>query len=200
MSKYKIILFDVDDVLIIPPKLFSQQYCERFGINPRLQGKFYESKEWKDASLGKFDLKEALRLHNDKWQWHGEPDELLQMWFEGENYPNEDLFKVMKRLRKNGALVFLATQQEKYRAAYLRDVIFKDKIDGMFCSCDIGSRKSENHFWETTLSKLGVLLPDLKPYDVAYFDDNQGWVDKAKEFGVDAFLYTTVSGVSAVLA
>ena len=200
MSKYKIILFDVDDVLIIPPKLFSQQYCERFGINPKLQGQFYASKEWKDASLGKFDLKEALKIHNDKWQWHGEPDELLQMWLESENYPNEELFKIMKILRKSGVLVFLATQQEKYRAAYLRDVIFKDKIDGMFCSCDLGSKKNENHFWKTTLSKLKVLLPDIKPYEIAYFDDNQDWVDKAKEFGVDAFLYTTVSGVEAVIA
>lgn len=37
-TKYKIVLFDVDGVLLLPPKLFSQQYCEKYGVDAELQG------------------------------------------------------------------------------------------------------------------------------------------------------------------
>ncbi len=112
--KYKIVLFDVDGVLIIPPKLFSEQYCEKYGVDCELQEQFYSTKEFKDSSVGKFDLKDAMRIHNDKWQWQGEADELMQMWFEGENYPNEPLLDIVKQLRASGTKVYLATQQENY--------------------------------------------------------------------------------------
>ena len=48
-TKYKIVLFDVDGVLLLPPKLFSQQYCEKYGVDAELQGQFYSSQEFKDA-------------------------------------------------------------------------------------------------------------------------------------------------------
>ena len=72
-SSYKVVLFDVDGVLIIPPKLFSQQYCEKYGVDPTQQERFYATKEFRDASVGKFDLKEAIKLHNDMWRWSGKP-------------------------------------------------------------------------------------------------------------------------------
>ena len=104
-------LFDVDGVLIIPPKLFSQQYCDRFGKNEELLENFYSTKEFKDSSVGKFDLKDAIRLHNDLWQWDGEPDELLNMWFEAESQPNTELVDITQILRKSGVPLYLATQQ-----------------------------------------------------------------------------------------
>jgi hypothetical protein len=45
-------LFDVDGVLVIPPKLFSQQYCEKFDKDEKLLNNFYATKEFKDSSLG----------------------------------------------------------------------------------------------------------------------------------------------------
>jgi FMN phosphatase YigB (HAD superfamily) len=183
--KYKAVLFDVDGVLIIPPKLFSVQYCEKYGVNPDLQEQFYATKEFKDAGVGTFDLKEAIRIHNDKWQWHGEIDELLRMWFEGENYPNEPLFEVVEQLRSSDVKVYLATQQEKYRAQFLSDEVFKDKIDGMLVSCNIGYGKHENHYWNFVINQLQPLLPS----EIAYFDDRQSLVDLAKKHGISAFLY-----------
>jgi putative hydrolase of the HAD superfamily len=184
-SRYKAVLFDVDGVLIIPPKLFSVRYCEKYGVNAELQEQFYATKEFKDASVGKFDLKDAIRIHNDKWQWHGDVDELLRMWFTAENQTNEPLLKVVEQLRSNGSKAYLATQQEKYRAQFLRDEVFKNKIDGMFVSCDIGYNKHENHFWKAILNQL----QPLKPSEIAYFDDRQSLSDLAKEHGIAAFLY-----------
>lgn len=187
-SKYKVVLFDVDGVLVVPPKPFSEQYCEAYGVDAELQERFYATKEFKDSSLGKFDLKEAVRAHNDKWQWHGDIDELLRMWFEGENYPNEPLLEIVAQLRADGAKVYLATQQEKYRKAYLAEV-FEGKVDGMFCSCDIGYNKHEDHFWSAVLRQIEKMDASVRPADIAYFDDRQSLVDLARKHGVSAFVY-----------
>ena len=194
-SKYKAVLFDVDGVLIVPPKLFSVQYCEKYGVNPKLQEQFYSTKEFQNSGIGKFDLKEAIRIHNDKWQWQGEIDELLTMWFEGENCPNEPLLKIIEELRSNGTKVYLATQQEKYRAHFLREEVFKDKIDGMFVSCDIGYGKHENHFWKAILKEL----QPLQPSEIAYFDDRESLVELAKEHGIMAFIYNDADQVHGEL-
>ena len=188
-SKYKVMLFDVDGVLIIPPKLFLQQYCERFGKNEELLQNFYSTKEFKDSSVGKFDLKDAIRLHNDLWQWDGEPYELLNMWFAAESQPNTELVDTTQVLRKSGVPLYLATQQEKYRAAYLRDVVFKGKIDGMFCTCDIGFGKNEDSYWEVVLVELKNKYPEITPDEIIYFDDRLSLVEKAKEFSINAYVY-----------
>jgi putative hydrolase of the HAD superfamily len=191
-SKYKAILFDVDGVLIIPPKLFSQQYCEKYKVDSKKQEQFYATKEFRDSSIGKFDLKEAIRIHNDKWQWQGDTDDLIQMWFKAENYPNKSLLYIMKQLRARGTKLYLATQQEKYRKKYLEKEIFKDKIDGIFCSCDIGYAKHDDNFWKIVLKKV-----EFKPEQIAYFDDNQKLVRLAKKHGIAAFVYRSTDQVKS---
>lgn len=197
--RYRIVLFDVDGVLIIPLKMFSVQYCEKYGIDLNKLEQFYLTKEFQDSGLGKFDLKDAIRIHNDKWQWSGEPDELLRLWFEGENHPNEKLLKIVQELRENGFPVYIATQQEKYRAKYLKDVVFDNKVDGMFVSHELGVGKHTPDFWDMVLSSLTKSHPDVKPSDIAYFDDKQSLVDLARSKGIDAYLYTKLEDVETAL-
>lgn len=199
MNKYKVALFDVDGVLLLPPKLFSQQYCEKYGVDPQKQGQFYVTPEFKDASLGKYDLKDALRKYKDLWKWQGSPEELMVMWFESENHPNEELLKIVEELRQSGVGVYLATQQEKYRAAYLENVIFKDKIDGMFCSCRIGYGKDDNNFWKEVMTRLKGQYPDLQSGEIVYFDDRESLTKKARELDIQGFVYTDVERVQEVL-
>lgn len=200
MNMYKVVLFDVDGVLILSPKLFSQQYCEKYGVDPQKQGQFYTTLEFKDASLGKYDLKDALRKYKDLWEWQGSPEELIEMWLEGENYPNQELLDVAAGLRQDGIKVYLATQQEKYRKQWLESVAFRDKLDGIFCSCDLGYNKHEDHFWKAVLERLQSQYPGIQPAEIVYFDDKQSLVDKAQEFGIDANLYTSAEEVKRVIS
>ena len=80
-----ILLLDVDGVLALPPKLFSEVYCERYGIDPHKLGRFYASQEFKDALRGRLDLEDAIKAHNDLWQWQGDNKQLIAMWLEAEN-------------------------------------------------------------------------------------------------------------------
>ncbi len=195
----RIILLDVDGVLIVPPKSFSEQYCERYGVDPSVQARFYATQEFRQASLGSFDLKEAIRIHRDLWQWSGSPDELMALWFEGENYPNTELLELVAAFRDRGIGVYLATQQERYRKQWLESVVFKDRLDGIFCSCDLGCDKQEDGFWQGVLGRLGEIYPDMAPQSIAYFDDRQRLVEKAREFGIDANLYVNAQEVGRIL-
>jgi HAD superfamily hydrolase (TIGR01509 family) len=196
MSKYKVVLFDVDGVLILPPKLFSDIYAEKRGINPETLTPFYLSKEFRNCSIGKSDLKQAIKAHNDKWQWEGDPAELIDDWLEAENYPNHELLKVVESLRHGGTKVYIVTQQEKYRAAFLRDKVFKGRFDGFLASCDFGVHKETPEFWQKVLEQLNRDVEDLDPEDIIYFDDKQKLVDAAAAAGVRAYIYTKLEDVT----
>ena len=199
MSKPRVALFDVDGVLILPPKLFSDVYCEKYGVDLEGLLPFYGSKEFKDSSVGKLDLKEAIKIHNDKWHWRGDPADLINEWLQVENYPNLELLKIVDDLRKSGIKTYVVTQQEKYRAAFLKDVVFKDRFDGFFMSCEMGLHKDSEEFWQKVLKTLEGEVKDLELSDVIYFDDKQKFVDLAASKGVRSCLYTKLDDVTQQL-
>lgn len=199
MTNYKILLLDVDGVLALPPRLFSEIYCERYDIDNKNQEKFYSTDEFKQSLLGKLDLKDAIKARNDLWHWEGDFQKLVEMWLEAENYPNKDLVDLVDNYRLHGLLVYLATQQEKHRASYIQQVMFRNHIDGMFCSCDIHKNKHDIKFWQEVLRLLIQKYPGTEAKEIAYFDDRRSIVDVAKECGIDAHLYTKISDVENVI-
>lgn len=200
MSRHKLALFDVDGVLIIPPKLFSEQYCKKYGVDPERQRQFYATQEFKDATTGKTDLLDAIRTHQDLWQWHDDPKLLLDMWLEAENYPNKELFSVVSELHDRGVGTYIVTQQEKYRTAFLKDKVFKDlPFDGMFSSCEIGFEKHDAQFWEAVLAKIRNEHPGIESHEIVYFDDRSNLVELAKTFGIDAYAYESARQVEQIL-
>jgi len=199
MYNFKVALFDVDGVLVIPPKLFSDVYCDRYGVDLEKLLPFYSSKEFENSSIGKLDLKEAIRIHNDKWQWDGDPDDLISEWFQAENYPNDELIKKVRELRAKGIKVYVATQQEKYRATFLRDTVFKNVFDGFFASCDLGLHKDTGEFWNKVVTQLQKDILGLNPREIIYFDDKQKLVDVASTTGINAHLYTDYDSAAKLL-
>ncbi len=200
MHNIKVVLFDVDGVLIQAPKMFSEVYCEKYKIDYEKLEPFFKSKEFKDCSVGRMDLKKALAVHNDKWQWKGEFDELIDKWMQTENYPNNELLKVVEGLQKSGIKTYIVTQQEKRRKKFLNDVVFKNKFDGIFASCDLCLHKDTIHFWEKLLELLKQEDCDLRPRDIVYFDDKQKLVDLANSVGINAYLYKDTDGAKRTLS
>ncbi|HEY4963765.1 MAG TPA: HAD-IA family hydrolase [Candidatus Saccharimonadales bacterium] len=195
MNDTKVLLFDVDGVLALPPKLFSEIYSSEYGVDINELQPFYKSEDFKDAILGKADLKELIIKHSDKWHWHKDPQILLDMWFEGEHVVNNELLSIVNKLRDKGIPVYLATQQENYRAKYINDIMFPNKFDGSFVSCDIGHTKQEPEYWNYIIKKLN----NYTPKNIYFFDDTQSCVDAAKIAGINSFLYNSVEQVSTIL-
>jgi putative hydrolase of the HAD superfamily len=185
---------DADGVLINSGRLFSHQYAQEQGmeaeqIEPFFQGTFQL------ATIGKADLKELIAEHRDLWKWDGTPEELLHKWFTTEANLDSELIEIIQQLRADGVKVYLASDQEKYRAQYFRDELFAGLLDGFFISCDLGYEKKQPEFFKSILAKL-----DADPSEVLFFDDSQHKVDSARAAGIQAEVYSDRSQVTQLLA
>ncbi|HSH31549.1 MAG TPA: HAD-IA family hydrolase [Candidatus Saccharimonadales bacterium] len=198
MSEIKAALFDADGVIIMPQKLFSRQYAEKHNLDPDSFEAFFRG-DFSDAITGRADLKDLIRQHHDIWRWEGDPQELLDMWFAAENQTDSEVLEIIKQQRAAGLPVYLATNQEKYRAKYLREVMLPDLFDGMFISSEIGCMKRDPQYWVAVLSKLAIDIPGIKASQVVFFDDSKDSVDGAVNAGITAYLYEDAEQVRQVL-
>ncbi|MBW3538079.1 HAD-IA family hydrolase [Candidatus Parcubacteria bacterium] len=198
MSEIKAAIFDADGVVIMPQKLFAGQYAQRYGLDPKSFQVFFTG-EFSDAITGQADLKDLIRKHHDIWRWGRDPQELLDMWFAAESVTDKELLEVVAGQRDNGLPVYMATNQERYRARYLRKVMFPDTFDGFFISCEIGYMKRDPEYWVPVLQRLAVDVPGIKPDQMVFFDDSQDSIDGAKAAGIAAYLYEDVEQVRRIL-
>ena len=190
----KAVLFDVDGVLCVPPELFSVRYARDNGINIAditafFSGPFFQS------TIGKADLKDLLAEHSQVWRWSGTADELLDYWFKAEHVVNQPVIAYVQQLRAQGIKCYTATNQERYRAAYIRDTMFPNLFDGYYASCDLGVAKPSLEFFDIILRQLidtGVIA---STDEVAFFDDSQGNVDAAAKMGIDAHFVESNSDI-----
>lgn len=194
----KCVLFDADGVLTLPEEVFSIVYARSHGLDAQPFEDFFKN-DWRPIVTGKKDLKDSIVANPDLWQWDGSVDELLDYWFKTEDVRNEELLKLIRQLKAQGVHCYLATDQERHRANYMKTVMFMDTFDGYFVSAELGVTKTDPSFFEKVLRSLTEKYPDLKPKDVIFFDDSQSKVDTAKNAGIDARLFTSNDQIKELL-
>lgn len=197
-TKTRCVLFDADGVLTLPEDVFTIVYARSHGLNPEPFENFFKN-EWKQIVTGAQDLKQSIADNPELWQWDGTTDELLEYWFKTEDVRNEELLKIISDIREQGIPCYLATDQEKHRAEYMKNVMFKDLFGGYFVSSELGVTKTDPKFFELVLGHLGEQYPDLKPDEIIFYDDSQSKVDTAKGLGIDARLFTANDQVRELL-
>jgi len=134
-------------------------------------------------------LKEELKKLLPAWGWKKDTNAFLEYWFTSDIEVDKDVLKVVEEYRKQGIRCYLATDQEKYRAEYLRKELGLEKeFDGEFFSYELKASKSDPGFFREILAKLG-----MKPEEVAYRDDDKKNVEVAKELGIEAKFYEKIS-------
>jgi len=193
-----VILFDADGVMTHQQQRFTTYYTNRYKLDLATFTKFFET-DWKDFVTGKKDLKEHIKNNPDFWQWSGEPSELLKLWFETEDARNYTMIKLVKKIRASGTACYLATEQEQYRADYMKNVMFQNVFDGYFVTADIGYKKSDHRFFETAVAQLRQTNPELDMNDVIFFDDSQSKVDAAIAVGIDGILFDGIESATSKL-
>lgn len=198
MNKISVALFDVDGVVVLPPKPFSVVYAEEHGLNPDLFKQFFTG-DFVKALTGKADIRDLIRTNFDIWHWDRDPQELLDQWCRAEDYPNHELIAVIQEYRKHGIRAYLATNQEMYRTKYLLEQTFPTAFDGIFASYTIGYTKHESAYWTAVLKQLAAEIPGILPEQIAYFDDQQDGVTMAHEAGIAAYLFTGLDQVQTLL-
>jgi len=192
----KVILFDIDGVLIRLPYFFSKE-LELKGYMKAVDSlnAYYNGHKIVPSNEGAEDHKEQILPYLRDFGWEYSADEYLQQQFVFEHgYLDGDMICIVDNLRSQGVKCCLATDQEKHRAQYLlKSMDFRSVFDAHFISCFIGGRKCHDHFWEYVVNELRNSPVSFEPAEVAFFDDDQNNIDTALKFGVKAFLFETMS-------
>ncbi len=198
MSECRAVLFDADGVIITPQELFARQYAREHRLDPESFEAFFRG-DFLEAITGKTDLKDLIKKNNHIWQWDHDPQELLDKWFAAENVIDEEIMAIIARLREDQVPVFLATNQERYRTAYLREVMFPDKFDEIIVSSEMGATKSSEQYWTAALGRIALTVPNVQPEELVFFDDSQSPIDGALNAGLQAHLYKSPTQVRQIL-
>ncbi len=186
MAKIKAIIFDADGMIFTGP-LFSVRLAKEYNIDYKKVLPFFEN-EFKLCLVGKADLKEEIKKYFKPWNWRKSVEALLDYWFTKNEEIDKRIIKTITVLRKKGLKYYLAMNQEKYRTAYLNDILnFKNIFDYIFSSCNIGFKKPESGFYQYISNYLKE--NKIKTNEVLYWDDREKNMVTAKKFGFQTELY-----------
>jgi putative hydrolase of the HAD superfamily len=179
----KIILFDADGV-VIHSEMFGDHWEKTNGLVPEDMKPFYKG-VFSECLVGRADLKVVIEPWLAKWKWTGTVDEFLLAWFAFENKVDPRVTQLIARLRASGVRCYLATNQEKYRTAYMRhEMRFDQVFDGVFSSAEMGVKKPAPEYYEQIVQALGA---DKK--DMLYVDDTVANVEAARAMGIESVVY-----------
>ncbi len=141
-----------------------------------------------DCVAGRSDLKEVFLPYLKAWGWNHGVDAMLDYWFERDHKIDTNIVAFIGDLKRKGILCLLATNNEKYRFAYMLDKMGFGKIfDKAYCSAHLGCKKPNKQFF----SKIYNDLENISKEEILFWDDKAENVKGAKDFGIHAELFVS---------
>jgi len=192
------LMVDVDGVLIDgrPEDGRHWQTCleEDLGFAPETLHEHFFAPYWEDIVLGRAGLMEHLATALQKIAPQLSPAEFVSYWFERDSRVVAPLLHELSRVRAAGIEVYLATNQEHLRAAYLMDRLgLADHVDGIFYSARLGAKKPDLEFFAKVQAAVG-----LRGEEILLIDDSRQNVDAARSAGWQALHWTKDSSPDIV--
>ncbi|HUS22041.1 MAG TPA: HAD-IA family hydrolase [Aeromicrobium sp.] len=158
-----------------------------------LRTKFFDP-HWDDIVLGRAGLIERLTIALPHIAPQVSPAQFLSYWLERDSRVVTPLLTELSSIRSRGIRVYLATNQEHLRAAYLMETLgLAAHVDGMFYSARVGARKPDAEFFTRVQESVG-----LSGDEMLLIDDSRQNVDAALEAGWQALHWTTDSSPDIV--
>lgn len=195
---FRAVIFDVDGVLTTHGVSFSKTYAQKLNKDYRPFRDFFQG-EFQKTLIGKADLKQLILDHDFVWETKGNVDGLLKKWFEAEYQPNESLLNFVPELRAAGVYCYIATNQERYRGAYIKNVMFPEQFDGYFVSALVGRKKPDPDFFTSIIKLIQKDIPGIDTKEILFIDDSQENVEGARQVGLESLLYTDLESVKGDL-
>ena len=110
--------------------------------------------------------------------------------------PVEQSLAIVRGLRRNGYGVHLGTNQERNRAAHMREVLGYDALFDVSCySWELGARKPDPAFFAEAARRIGV-----DPAVILFIDDGARNVAAARDAGFAAGQWALADGHDALHA
>lgn len=184
MAQISAVIFDADGVMVHPWR-FQAYLRETHAISPEVTSDFF-SGIFLECLTGRADLKEVLPSYLDKWDWPFTLQRFLDIWHEVEHATDSYMVGVVAALKEKGLLCALASNQERYRAEYMREQMgFSSLFDYTFFSSDLGTMKPETDYYHIISERTGI-----PGEEILFFDDSKGAVEGALSAGWNAIHFT----------
>ncbi len=108
--------------------------------------------------------------------------------------PREDMFSLAERLGKNGYKTALLSNTEAPAMQFFYQLQY-DMFDVLVFSCAEGTRKPESKIYELTIQRLGS-----RPEQSVLIDDKPGYINGAKQAGLNTILFENINQLKNALA
>jgi putative hydrolase of the HAD superfamily len=200
MSGYNIqvILFDADGVTQLPGD-FNRYAEERYGWTEQQYQDFFHmlfrKDSYKEALRGNIDFIPVLAENLAEFGCDTDANDFMQEWMHRNIIIDIDLWAHIRKLRRNGIRCYLASNQERRRAEYMRnDLGYSHHFDGLYFSCEIGELKPTTAYFRRIIEKIGI-----PPASMLFFDDYEDSVEKAGSLGIHAKVYESFTNYLTTL-
>lgn len=182
----KLLIYDCDGMVVHRDQNFSEYFSKLRGVPVEEILPFFKG-DFQKCLVGAADLKVVVEPYLTRWHWEGTREEFLQLWFESERQIDMRMIESVRLLRGKGIVCALGTNNEKYRSAYLFDVLrLREEFDACFCSAELGVKKPNPSFWLQISNKLG-----MTPLETQVWDDDSEHAQQARGAGFDFQLFTS---------
>ena len=193
------LMLDVDGVVVTGRPEDGRSWAtdiERdLGIAPDALHAHFFAPHWGDVVIGRKPLLDALAESLPALSPSLAAQDFIDYWFSKDARIDEAVLAACDTLRGRGVQVFLATNQEHLRAAYLMDrLALRNHVDGIVYSAEIAARKPDRAFFAAAEKRSGAA-----PRDILLVDDTKANIDAARDAGWQAMHWTAGSSPETLL-
>lgn len=194
----KALMVDVDGVLVDGRPEDGRHWLtsveEDLGFTSDTLHEQFFTPYWENIVLGRLGLMEHLTSSLQTIAPELNPAEFVSYWFERDSRLAAPLLQELSAVRSAGVRVYLATNQEHLRAAYLMEKLgLAEHVDGIFYSAHVGAKKPDMEFFAKVQAAVG-----LRGEDMLLIDDSLQNVEAALKSGWQALHWTKHSSTSIV--
>ena len=169
----KALMVDVDGVLVDgrpeDGRHWQTSLEEDLGFTADTLREQFFAPYWENIVLGRAGLMEHLQTALQKIAPHVSPAKFVSYWFERDSRLVAPLLPEFALVRSAGIQVYLATNQEHLRAAYLMEKLgLAEHVDGIFYSARLGARKPDMEFFVKVQAAVGLRADYRISFPVAH--------------------------------
>ncbi len=182
----KCIMLDVDGVLIsgrpTDGQFWTHTMKDDIGLDPSVLVNAFFKEHWASVVTGQSDLIPTLAACLKRHGLDIEAEEIVAYWFANDARIIEDMVSDISDIRSNGIPVFLATNQDHQRAAYIMETLeLGMKVDGIIYSAIAKAQKPEAAFFQFAEQSSG-----FSGTDILFIDDTLANIEGAARAGWNA--------------
>lgn len=194
----KALMVDVDGVLVDgrpeDGRHWHTSVEEDFGFASDTFHEQFFAPYWENIVLGRTGLMEHLMTALHKIAPHVSAAEFVSYWFEKDSRLVAPLLQELSLVRSAGIRVYLATNQEHLRAAYLMEKLgLAEHVDGIFYSARLGAKKPDMEFFAKVQAAVGLCGAEM-----LLIDDSRQNIEAARKAGWQALHWTKHSSPNIV--